>query len=307
MKFAFFSGGTGTPKLLEGARSILEDHQLQVICNTGDDFIWNSLHISPDLDTVLYLFSEKLDVEKYWGRKDETFNSLETLGSLGLATWFQVGDRDLGLHLYRSHLLKEGFRLTEITGLICKHWGIEANILPMSDDLVTTEISSNYGKLHFQEYFVKHKTQVEVLNVEFSGGSQAVPPQGAQEALTRAKAVVIGPSNPVTSIGPILSIPWYHQWLQSCSQPVIAVSPIIGSNAFSGPTTTLMKAIGLENSPKGLAKYYQNLLDVLILDERDRDYKADVESFGIEPLFTNISLKTIEEKVKLAQFILDLI
>ncbi len=307
MSLLFFSGGTGTPKLLEGMKNLVSDDSINIICNTGDDFIWNSLHVSPDLDTVLYLFAGILDLEKYWGRKNETFHTLETLQSLGESTWFQVGDRDLGLHIFRSHLLTNDFRLTEITNLVREKWKINARIFPMSDQKVTTIIESSLGKLHFQEYFVKYKTDVDVLGITFEGSKNANIPDEVMKALNQSKVCIIGPSNPITSIGPILSIPSYHRWLLKRKIPVIAISPIVGSKAFSGPTSKLMEAVGYEKSPLGLAEMYKGLIDILILDDTDRAYSQTIQDLGIECIFTNISMKSLEEKTKLAQFVLDLI
>ncbi|RMG28079.1 MAG: 2-phospho-L-lactate transferase [Methanobacteriota archaeon] len=307
MKLLFFSGGTGTPKLLEGMSTLINESNIDVVCNTGDDFKWNSLHISPDLDTVLYLFSNKLDLRKYWGRKNETFHALETLESLEEPVWFKVGDRDLGLHVFRSHLLEQGKRLTEITNNVRLKWGIQAGVYPMADQPVTTLIRTLEGQIHFQEYFVKYQTNVEVQDVIFSGSNQADMPKEVSTALDTAHSVIIGPSNPITSIGPILSIPAYHSWFSNRKKKVIAVSPMIGNQAFSGPTGKLMEAMGFAKSPLGLGQRYQGLIDILVLDDADRSFSKEISDYGIEPVFTNISMKDIHEKTNLAKFILDLI
>ena len=168
MTFTFLSGGTGTPKLLQGFRQVLDDQRISVICNTGDDYIWNGLHISPDLDTNLYLFSNRLDLGKFWGVKDESFHALDTLQSLGKDIWFNVGDKDIGLHLFRTDQLQK-MSLTQITQHISKAWDISATILPMCDQLVQSQIYTEHKKLHFQEYFVKYKTEVNIQKVQFEG------------------------------------------------------------------------------------------------------------------------------------------
>ncbi len=297
MSYGFLSGGTGTPKVLEGFRELLDDSKLSVIANTGDDYYWNGLRISPDLDTLLYLFSNKLDTSKYWGVKDESYNALSTLKELGGEVWFNVGDKDLGLHVYRQYLLKT-MSFSKITELISRKWNINANITPMADGLIQSRIHSGDKEYHFQEYFVKHKTEIEVDYVEFRGSHPIS--KSAEHILQKSDKIIIGPSNPITSIGPMLSIAGLRTSLGLRKNDVVAISPIVGDKAFSGPTTKLLMAHGIETSPGGVAKYYQGLINTFILDPSDRIYDAEIKDLGIEPVYLPIELRSLDQKIKLA-------
>ncbi|MHA2031337.1 MAG: 2-phospho-L-lactate transferase [Candidatus Kariarchaeaceae archaeon] len=304
MKYAFLSGGTGTPKLLQGFRQLVSDEDIGVICNNGDDYHWNGLYICPDLDTVLYQFSEKLDLNKFWGVENETFESLEILKSLYAEdTWFNVGDKDLALHVYRTHLLNTK-SLTEVTHSIRDSWDIKAHIVPMSNQPLQTQILSGENNYHFQEFFVKHKTEVDVTEVKFIGQNEETT-NDVKEILDNCQQIIIGPSNPVTSIGPILAIEEIHQLLHKYKEKVILVSPIIGDRAFSGPTVKLMKAMNIAPSPIGIASFYEEFVSKIIFDETDKSIIDDISSFNVEPIFHSIELSTKEQKKKLASTILD--
>lgn len=306
MKYTFLSGGTGTPKLLQGFRELVADKDLGVICNSGDDYLWNGMYICPDLDTVLYQFSHKLDLKKFWGVKDETYESLEILKSLNAAdTWFNVGDKDLALHVYRTNELKTK-SLTQITQQICNSWNIEANIVPMSDYPVQSRIHSGEYSYHFQEYFVKLKTGIPVSKVEFEGNKNSTT-QNVRDLIESSDTIIIGPSNPITSIGPILAIDEIRELLTKHRHKVIIVSPIKSGSAFSGPTIELMKSMNVEASPLGLAKYYQPYANKIIFDPVDQPLASNLSSIGIEPIFHPIELSTLEQKKKLATAIFDFI
>lgn len=304
MKFGFLSGGTGTPKLLQGFRNLVTDDQLAVICNGGDDYLWHGLRVCPDLDTVLYLFSGRLDTKKFWGVNDESFNALETLKSLGIDEWFNIGDKDLGLHIYRQEKL-ENNTLTSITEEICKKWKIEAQIAPMTDNHVQSYIYAQDTKYHFQEYFIKHRWSLDVSTVKFEGNTDTAS-QKALHILDGVEKVIIGPSNPITSIGPILAIKPLAQKLMKHRSKTIAVSPIIGTSAFSGPSTRLMEAMKVKPNPLALAKHYKNIISKLILDSSDREYEKEIEDLEIEPIFLPIELKTRKQKQDLARSIIEL-
>ena len=306
--YLFLSGGTGTPKLLQGFRKLIDEWKLYIACNTGDDYFWNSLLVCPDLDTVLYLFADKLDVSKFWGRKAETFNTLSELRAMGedyLNTWFSIGDKDLALHVFRNYLMNRGDSKTDVAIRLAELWGIKAKIFPMSNEMVSSIIYSGKHVYDFQEYFVKMKTNVPVDKVEFKGSKQAhITPLLFRE-LHRIYKVVIGPSNPVTSIGPFRSVEEIETALKDNKEKIIAVSPLIGGRAFSGPSVSLMKAQGIEPSPLGVAKYYQPIVSTFILDESDRKYKKPIEDLDIEPIFANITMDTEEAKIALAKVVID--
>ncbi len=306
MKHVFLSGGTGTPKLLQGFRQILPDIELGVICNSGDDYVWNGLYICPDLDTVLYLFSGKLDTGKFWGVEGDTFESLRILDSLKADdTWFNVGDRDLGLHIYRSSRLGHS-SLTAITKEICLKWGIKSEILPMSNFPIQSRIYSADGNYHFQEYFVKLKTEIDVTEVKFHGQIEKTTEE-VRNMLEKAKQIIIGPSNPITSVGPILSISEIYSLLQEYRDKVLVISPLKGNKAFSGPTVKLMKAMNIEPSPIGIAKYYQKIASKIVFDHEDKSLGHKVKDLEIEPIFHSIDLSSINQKKKLATTIFDFI
>ncbi len=310
--YTFLSGGTGTPKLLQGFRKIVDDSKLEVVCNTGDDYYWNSLLVSPDLDTVLYLFADLLDTEKFWGRKDETFRMLEELRTFTpsdyLDTWFLIGDKDLALHIFRNHLMRRGDSLSDVTNLLMEQWGIRAKIYPMSNEKVTTTLHDKEGNsYHFQEYFVRYRTEIDVERVEFVGSEDAHITPYVFKTLSASKNIIIGPSNPVTSIGPILSVEEIRDKLVDKRERVTAISPIVSSKAFSGPTSKLMDAVGMGASIEGLVKNYKDFCARLVLDEADRSQAQLVEDFGIEPIFTDITLATMQDKERMAQFLMEVL
>lgn len=306
MKFVFLSGGTGTPKLMQGFRHILPDKKIGVLCNSGDDYVWNGLYICPDLDTVLYQFSGKLDTEKFWGVEGDTFESLKTLKSLSAEdTWFNVGDRDLGLHIYRSLKLRKE-SLTRVTKKICSKWDIEAEILPMSDNPIQSRIFSEDKNYHFQEYFVKLQTNVNVTDVKFHGDSKETTEE-VSNMLEVAKQIIIGPSNPITSIGPILSIKKIYSLLEQHRDKVLVISPLKGSEAFSGPTVKLMKTMNIDSTPLGIANFYQKIASKIIFDSEDISFRDKIKDLNIEPIFHSIDLSTLDQKKKLSTTIFDFI
>jgi len=306
MKYTFLSGGTGTPKLLQGFRELIPDKDLGVICNSGDDYLWNGLYVCPDLDTVLYQFSQKLDLVKFWGVKNERFEALEILRSLAAeSTWFNVGDKDLALHVYRTNEMKTK-SLTQVTKQICNNWNIEATIVPMSDYAVQSRIFSEDKSYHFQEYFVKLKTNITVSKVEFVGNKKSCTKE-VKDLLESSKVIIIGPSNPITSIGPILAIEEIRELLRKHREKVVIISPIKSGSAFSGPTVELMRSMNVEVSPLGLAKYYQPYASKIIFDTDELELGNKIKSIGIEPIFHPIELSTQEQKKKLANTILNFI
>jgi LPPG:FO 2-phospho-L-lactate transferase len=307
-KIVFLSGGTGTPKLLLGMRELLSDDEIVVIANNGDDEVFFGLLVCPDLDTVLYLFSNQLDLEQFWGVKNDSFQTLKQLQLLDAETWFQLGDKDLALHLLRNQLLHEGYTLTKTTEEIIRRLEITATILPMTNQKIRTTMTSTKGKeLTFQEYTVKYREEPEIKAVNYKGAEKASISKEALKAIKTAKAVIIGPSNPITSIGPILSIKNLKKALEETSAPVIAISPIRNGKAFSGPTVKLMKQLGMEGTTLALASLYQSFIDYLVLSSEDEVYKGKINSMGIKTITNNISLKNTKERVQLAEELLQII
>jgi LPPG:FO 2-phospho-L-lactate transferase len=298
------AGGTGAAKLVRGLARLIDPRELTVIVNTGDDALVWGLHVSPDLDTICYALSGALDTVRGWGLRDESFHALAHMARFGEPTWFNLGDRDLATHLHRSRLLREGRTLTEATASVASGLGAGATVLPMSDQPVRTRILGSDGWLDFQEYFVRDKAQAEVREVRYAGADAARPASGVLEALGAADAVIVCPSNPITSIGPILAVPGIAEALGTTRAVAIAVSPIVGSAAVSGPAGRLMAASALPVSAAGVAQAYRSWLDVLVLDERDRLEAADVERLGVRPTFAPIIMTSGESEVALARRVL---
>lgn len=292
------TGGTGGARFVQGLVRILPPEELTVIVNTGDDLTWWGLHVSPDLDSITYALAGILSRERGWGIEGDTFACLERMRQLGAPAWFQLGDRDLATHLRRTQLLT-AHTPTEATSQIASEMGVRARILPMSDDPVETRVLTDAGELSFQEYFVRERYRVPPKGVRFVGAEQAQAAPGVVEAIRDAAAVLIAPSNPVTSIGPILSVPGIRAAL--CQTAVIAVSPIVGGAAVSGPAGELMKTQQLPVSIAGVAQAYEDFLDALIADERDRPHAADIEKLGIQVTFTNTIMDSDEAKAELAR------
>lgn len=303
MRLTALAGGTGAAKLLRGLIAC-DAWDLTVVANTGDDTeVWG-LHVSPDLDTVAYALAGRLDVTRGWGRADESFRCLESMAGFDAPTWFALGDRDLATHLVRTQALRAGRPLSQVTAEIARRLGSRVRLLPMSDERVRTRIRTPTEWLTFQEYFVRDKARVEVLEVAYEGAAEARPAPGVREAIADADVVVVCPSNPVTSIGPILAVPGVASALGAARATVVAVSPIIGGAAVSGPAGQLMTARGLPVSPLGVARAYAPWLDVLVLDERDRGFTADLEATGVRPVVTDILMTDRASEAALARLIL---
>jgi LPPG:FO 2-phospho-L-lactate transferase len=305
MRVTALAGGTGAAKLVRGLTACLAASDLTIIGNTGDDTeVWG-LHVSPDLDTVTYALAGRLDVARGWGLAGETFRCLEAMAELSSDTWFNVGDRDLATHLVRTQALRAGANLTAVTAEIAGRLGVRTRILPMSDQPVRTRIATPGGWLSFQEYFVREKALVKVIGVEYAGAADAQPAPGVVESLAGADLVIVCPSNPVTSIGPILAVPGIVDALGATKAPIVAVSPIIGGAAVSGPAAALMQARGLEVSPLGVAAAYHPWLTALALDEQDRARAPMLDEGGVRPLIAPILMTDRRREVALARHLLE--
>jgi LPPG:FO 2-phospho-L-lactate transferase len=298
------TGGTGGAKFVDGLRQVVPQEQLTIVVNTGDDLRWWGLSVSPDIDSILYVLSGLLSKERGWGVQTDTFFCLQAMAQYGEPAWFKIGDRDLATHLLRSQLIADRKNLSEATDEIARRLGIAARIFPMSNDRVETRIRTPLGELGFEEYFVKRRFQDDVLSVRFAGAERAQPAPGVIEAILSADAVILAPSNPVTSIGPILAIPQIRHALRETSAEVIAVSPIIGEAAVSGPAANLMSAMGLPVSIAGVAQAYQDFLAVLVVDTSDFAIAKDLEHSRLRVRCTNIMMRTAQEKLNLAREVL---
>lgn len=304
MKLTALAGGTGAAKLLRGLSRIVDPRDLTVIVNTGDDAeIWG-LHISPDLDTVSYTLGGVIDEQKGWGLTGETFHALDQIARFGEPVWFNLGDRDLATHLHRTRLLREGRTLTDVTRSIAAALGVVATVLPMSDQPVRTRLLGPDGWLTFQEYFVREKAQVEARAVDYVGAAAAAPAPGVVEAIAAADAVLVCPSNPITSVGPILAVPGLVEALGATSATVVAVSPIVGGAAVSGPAGRLMASAGLPVSAAGVARAYAAWLDRLVYDEQDRALAGEIRALGVAPVPAPTMMSSREAEIALARHVL---
>ena len=263
------TGGTGGAKFVDGLRQVVPSKDLTIIVNTGDDLEWWGLYVSPDLDSITYVLAGLLSKERGWGVKGDTFFCLQAMGDLGEPIWFHTGDRDLAVHLLRTKLLKQGKTLSEVSAEIAAKMGVQARILPMSNARVETRVDTPIGELSFEEYFVQRWYQDPVNSIRFAGIENAQPAPGVIDAIMSASVVLLAPSNPVTSIGPILAVPGITEALKQTPALVAAVSPIIGNAAISGPAGILMAAQGLPVSIAGVAQAYREFLDLLVVDRRD--------------------------------------
>jgi LPPG:FO 2-phospho-L-lactate transferase len=298
------AGGTGAAKLLRGLTACLGPGELTIVGNTGDDTeVWG-LHVSPDLDTVTYALAGLLDTARGWGRADETFRCLESMAALGASTWFNLGDRDLAVHLARTAALRAGDSLSTVTARLTAQLGVSARLLPMSDQPVRTIVRTTEATLTFQEYFVRDKALGEVVAVEYAGADAARPGPDVRAALVEADVVVVCPSNPVTSIGPILAVPGLVAAL-AASRTVVAVSPIVGGAPVSGPAGRLLRARGLEVSPLGVATAYAPWLRALLIDTRDAELAPALERSGVRAVVTDVVMSDRAREIALARRVLD--
>ena len=301
------TGGTGGAKLVAGLAALLEPSELTIVCNTGDDCIFHGLHISPDIDTITYTLAGLSDTEKGWGIQGETFAVLEQLRRLGNDAWFNLGDKDLATHITRTRLLNEGRKLAEITDQIRRALGVKATILPMSDDRVETRVTTARGEISFQEFFVKERWKPEVLAVRFDGAEASCPAPGVLDAIAGAEAVIVCPSNPVTSIGPILAVAQIRAMLEKTAAAVVGVSPIIGTVAISGPAHRLMRVRGFEASPVGVAKAYAGFLDSLVIAQEDYGMSSQIDALGVKAVSADIRMNSPADKKRLAGQVLALV
>jgi LPPG:FO 2-phospho-L-lactate transferase len=298
------AGGVGAARFLTGLVKLVNGKDLSIIVNTGDDIELFGLHISPDIDIVTYTLAGIVDEEKGWGIRGDTFRCLEALRKFNREAWFNLGDKDLATHMFRTALLKNGFKLSDVTAQISHALGLNVAILPMTDDKFETRIMTEIGSIHFQEYLVKRAAKDEVLGVEFLGAESANPAPGVVESIREAQLVVICPSNPVVSIGTILAVNGVRDAMRRTDAKKVAVSPIIAGAPVKGPADKLLRGLGFEVSAYSVAKLYSDFLDTFILDTADSAKKDKIEKLGIEVKVTNTLMKSLEDKIELARTVL---
>jgi LPPG:FO 2-phospho-L-lactate transferase len=301
-------GGVGAAKFLSGLARVLGDEPLTVVVNTGDDIRIAGLRISPDIDTIIYWLSGLVDRERGWGLQGDTFNFLETVWKFGVQTWFRIGDRDLATHIHRTHLREQGFTPSQVTDRIAKALGIvRARILPMTDEDVETWIVTDEGEMHFQEYLVKRKMIPQVRGVLIKGIETAKPAPGVIRAVEEARLVVICPSNPIISIGPILNVKGIRESLRRTQAKVVAISPLVAGMPLKGPADRLMRGLGLEVSSTQVARLYGDFLDEMVIDEKDSFEGRAITSMGLKTLVVDTVMSNDEKAERLAQNVLKLL
>jgi len=295
------AGGVGAARFLSGLVRVVPEKELTVIVNTGDDIELYGLHVSPDLDIVSYTLAGIVDEEKGWGIRGDTFRCLEMLKCFGFEPWFNLGDKDLATHLYRTSLLKRGFKLSEVTAEISRALGLKVRVLPMTDDKFETWVTTATGSMHFQEYFVKRGGTEAVSGVKLVGAEDAEAAPGVVESILGSELIIVCPSNPVVSIGTILSVKGVREALRRSEARKIAISPIVRGAPIRGPADKLMKGLGLEVSAYSVASLYRDFLDVFILDVADEAEKMKVERLGIRAVAAKTLMRTLRARVELAK------
>ncbi|MEI8297193.1 MAG: 2-phospho-L-lactate transferase [Pseudomonadota bacterium] len=303
MTVVALSGGVGGAKLSLGLYRALPADALQVVVNTGDDFDLLHLRICPDLDTALYTLGDREHREQGWGRRDESWDLMGTLESLGEPMWFKLGDADTALHVLRTHRLRSGIRLTEVIDDVRRQFGIRARILPMTDCTVATRVETDDGELAFQEYFVRRRCEPRVRAIRFEGAATAHTTAEVLAALDapELEAIVLCPSNPYLSIDPLLAVPDLRAALEKRRVPLIAVSPLIGNTAVKGPTAKIMAELGVASSAAAIAAHYAGLIDALVIDTIDAPHAAHLP---IPAFATQTLMRTLDDRVRLAEFVL---
>ncbi len=299
------AGGVGAARFLQGVVQIVPPQQLTVIVNTGDDRDFYGLHVSPDIDIIIYTLAGVVDESHGWGIRGDTYNTQQELSRYDSSEdWFMLGDRDLATHIHRTHLLRQGKTLSEVTEGMRQRFKLAPRILPMSYQPVATHIQTPAGLLHFQEYMVKRRCTDEVQDVVFVGASEASPAPGVIDAIKQAEAILISPSNPIVSIGSILAIPGVHDALHEASGMIVAVSPIVGGAPIKGPADRLMSGLKMEVSAVGVARCYRDFLDVMVIDEQDAHLAGEIEDLGIPAAVTNTIMRDSAAKAELARHVL---
>jgi LPPG:FO 2-phospho-L-lactate transferase len=300
------AGGVGGGKFCRGLAAVLPPEQSTIVVNTADDFVHLGLHISPDIDSVLYALADRNDLERGWGLAGETWNFMAATERLGGETWFRLGDNDLATHVLRTQALAAGRTLSEVTALLARRLGIAHAVVPMSDSPVRSIVDTDEGALDFQDYFVRRQCKPAFRGVRFHGVENAQPSKAFRDALARAEAVIITPSNPFVSVDPILALPGVMAALRSPQRPVVAISPIVGGKAIKGPLAKMMGELGVEPSALGVAQHYGRLVDGWIFDNADRALARAIEALGCRVKVCNTLMRTLDDKRRLAHDALEL-
>jgi LPPG:FO 2-phospho-L-lactate transferase len=296
------AGGTGSVKLARGISKMRDD--LTVISNIADNIWFHGLYVCPDIDTITYGLADILDKKRGWGVMDDSFMFTEQMKKLGQDYWFKIGDKDLALHIVRTNFLNKGKSLSWITEWIRKKFSISSRIIPASDDHVETRIETSQGEMHIQEFWVKNHAELDIAYVRYKGIETATANSRAVESIKNSELVIIAPGNPISSIGPIISLPIIRKELESKKDSVIAVSPIVGNSPLSGPASKYMQVMGMESSPFGIASYYKDIASNLVISRMDDEYQYKINKLGINVYKTNIVMQNLQDEITLSNYIL---
>jgi LPPG:FO 2-phospho-L-lactate transferase len=298
------SGGTGSMKLVRGLSRI--ENSIAVILNVGDNVWKYGLYICPDIDTIFYGLSGLLDVSRGWGIRGDTFNFLDQISELGLENWFRIGDRDLATHVIRTELIRQGMTLTQVTEYLRSVYKLKAILIPISDDTIETRIVTSRGEMNIQEFWVKYKATPKVVGVVYKGAKNSQMTKKALRLIRNSEKIIIAPANPISSIGPMLAIPEVKNELAKVKKKVIAISPVQGKQAFSGPATKYMKAMKLDTSPMGIAKYYSGIIGSIVISNEDRPYETKLMKLGLKVYLNDITMNSLHEERRLASFVMSI-
>lgn len=300
------AGGVGAARFLRGLVRAIDPTGVTAIVNVADDVVMHGLHVSPDLDTVTYTLAGVDNTETGWGVIDETWQAMDTLGRYGGDVWFNLGDRDLGTNLFRTGQLANGAPLSAVTAAIAAGWNIEATLLPATDDRIATRVTTkDHGEIGFQEYFVRHRHAVPVASIRFAGIEDATPGPGVLDAISGADLVVVAPSNPIVSIGPVVSIPGVREAIQSRRDTVVGISPIVGGKALKGPADRLMRELGMDPSVVGVADAYRELVGTLVIDDVDAGQADAIRERDMRCIVTDTIMRDAEIAAQLASTIIE--
>ena len=305
-KIVVLAGGVGAAKFIDGLCRIVDPERLVIIVNTGDDLELFGLKICPDIDIITYTLANLIDRDKGWGYMDETFNSLKLLKKYYDVGWFNLGDKDLATHIFRTDLFNQGFSKSEITSIICSKLGIKSQVIPMCNESVITKIKTSSKEMHFEEYYIKYNCEPTILDFYFDGIDNAKPIEGVITEINKAEKIIISPSNPFVSIGTILSIKGIKDALKRSRKKVYGISPIVEGKVIKGPADKLMECLGYEVSCKAVAEIYKDILNNFIIDVKDSFLKTEIEQLGLNCYCFDTIMDNLEKKKALAEFVMNL-
>lgn len=303
--YTVLAGGVGASRFLQGLVEVVDPGDVTVISNTGDDIELFGLHVSPDVDIVMYALAGVVNPETGWGIEGDTFAVVDALQRFGYERWFNLGDKDLATAIHRTRLLREGMPLHAVVADIARAFGLRSTILPMANERVETRITGPDGEMPFQDYMVRYRMEPEVRGIRFAGVESAAPPPGVVEAIRGAEVLVVAPSNPLVSVGPILAVPGVRDAVRESSAVRVAISPIIAGQVVKGPLARMMAGLGYEVSAVGVAALYQGLIDIMVIDEQDRGLAPRVEALGMRCVVTGTMMTSRERKAALASAVVD--